>query len=327
MRLRVIRTLTRLWNSGLQRLMIGDSGPVPAVAGHEGLASTLNAIPDLMFELDEDGRHLDFRALRPELLVAPPETLLGRTVADVMPPEAAESVMRTLREAANDGHAHGTQICLPTPVGERWFEVSMARKAGSDDSARRFIALSRDITERKTQQIEAEKLAYFDGLTGLPNRYLLKKSLQSRAVTSELKGQFGALLFMDLNNFKILNDTHGHSTGDQLLKLVAERLRSAVRGGDLVVRWGGDEFVALITPLASSRDEAEKRAREICEQIVQRTNRPYELNGCTHLCPVSIGVKVFENLREDFEELVEHADKAMYRAKKSGESQYVMDGS
>jgi PAS domain S-box-containing protein len=150
------------------------------IGSNAHMAATLEAIPDLMFELDADGRHWDFRARRTERLVAPPENLLGHTVFEVMPIEAARAVMAALAEATSAGSSDETQIHLPTPMGERWFEISIARKDTQASEDLRFIVLSRDITERKQAQEAVERLAFFDALTDLPNRSLLMDRLHRR---------------------------------------------------------------------------------------------------------------------------------------------------
>ena len=129
------------------------------------------------------------------------------------------------------------------------------------------------------------------------------------------------LMFLDLDNFKSLNDSKGHSLGDKLLQIVAQRLRAAVRSNDLVIRWGGDEFVILISNLASSYEDAEAKANFICDQITQKLNMPYELNDYVHHCRVSIRVEIFETLEADIDALVEHADSAMYKANRDPELQ------
>ena len=291
-------------------------------SSYEDLSSTLNAIPDLMFELDAEGRHWDFRALRPELLVAPPEVLLGQTVSDVMPEEAAQAVMNALNETIVKGYSHGTHIHLPTPIGDRWFEVSMARKEKTSGEEPRFIALSRDITERKNRQIETERLAYIDPLTDLPNRHLLRERLKLAKEASKTSGKYGALLFLDLDNFKTLNDTKGHAAGGLLLQLMAQRLRSSVRKEDMVARWGGDEFVIMIQGLDDDRERAIEQANLICEQMLGRLNTPYDLHGYEHICKASIGVSLFEGGEQNIDEIIKRADTAMYSAKHSSSNQY-----
>ncbi len=279
-----------------------------------------------MFELDAEGRHWDFRVLRPELLVAPSEDLMGRTVREIMPHDAAQAVMAALEEAAIHGYSQGTHIHLPTPVGDRWFEVSIAKKEFIPGEELRFIALSRDITERKLRLLEAEQLAFFDRLTELPNRNALKDRLQSELRVQGKQDQLDALLFLDLDNFKALNDLKGHAYGDMLLKLLARRLRSSVSENDLVMRWGGDEFVILLENLGDTMEQAQENAVLICERIAAKTNMPYELNDYVHTCQVSIGIKIFKNTAADLEEVIQQADQAMYEAKKSRNLRYAFSG-
>lgn len=322
-----MRDFAVVWNRILLRLMVHDSSRPEdaslANSSYDDLSSTLNAIPDLMFELDAQGRHWDFRALRPELLVAPAEELLGNTVSDVMPEAAAQAVMNALNETILKGYSHGTHIHLPTPIGDRWFEVSMARKERISGEEPRFIALSRDITDRKNRQIKTERLAYIDALTELPNRHFLRERLQLAVETGKTSGKYGALLFLDLDNFKTLNDTKGHDAGDLLLQLVAQRLRSSVRKENIVARWGGDEFVILIQGLDNDRQRAAEQANLICEQIIGRLSLPYELHGYEHICKASIGVNLFENGEQNIDEIIKRADTAMYSAKHSNSKQYL----
>ncbi|KJY87155.1 sensor domain-containing diguanylate cyclase [Pseudoalteromonas piscicida] len=312
----------------LQRLMIKDRRMARTQAlaqpSYEELASTLSAMPDLMFELDEEGRHWDARILRPELLVAPAEQLIGHTVTEVMPEQAAKIVMQALQEAKINGYSHGSHIHLSTPVGERWFEVSIARKVvtASDNHAEtRFIVLSRDINDRKLEYLEAEKLAYHDQLTELPNRHVLQHGLTEQLRIGQQLGSYSAVLFLDLDDFKKVNDLHGHHVGDQLLKAVAQRLCASVRQDDVVIRWGGDEFVILITHLSPQQPQAESHVVGICQQIINKVDKPYLFEGNKLSCRISIGVSLFNNL--DIETGIQQADSAMYQAKQSDSVRYA----
>jgi diguanylate cyclase (GGDEF)-like protein/PAS domain S-box-containing protein len=325
----LVRTL---WNRLLRRDVAMNSRELhPALTvntelathSRDQLASTLEAIPDLMFELDAEGRHWDYRALHPELLVAPPVQLLGHTVSEVMPAPAAQAVMAAIGEAALRGTSQGTQILLPTPTGDRWFEISIARKNATEGEGLRFIVLSRDITERKQAQAEIERLAFFDALTGLPNRRLLLDRLQHALTASARSGSYGALLFIDLDNFKDLNDTKGHDAGDLLLQEVARRLRASVRGEDSVARWGGDEFVVMVQGLANDGASAAVQVAVVGEQVVNCLNRTYALDGSDYQCTASIGVTLFTGEAKNVDELLKCADAAMYSAKNAGRNTMV----
>ena len=318
--------LIKFWNRVLHRLMISDQRATANLAiaqpSYDELSSTLSAIPDLMFELDEEGLHWDARVLRPELLVAPEEQLLGRTVTEVLPPEAAQIVMRALKDAKQNGYSHGKQILLPTPLGKLWFEISIARKETTNDETAkpkgtRFIVLSRDINERKLALLEAEKLAYHDQLTNLPNRYAIKNNLVQKIAAQQAEAHYFAILFLDLDKFKEVNDQKGHHTGDQLLKSVAQRLNTVVREEDMLIRWGGDEFIILINGLSANQYEAHQQTKATCKQIVDEVNKPYNIGKDEFLCRLSIGVQLFNDPETDVEKIIQQADAAMYLAKKS----------
>ena len=282
------------------------------------LATTLEAIPDLLFEMDGDGRYWDYRARRKELLVAPPEQLIGHTVHEVMPPQAVQTVMASLAQAQQHGSSQGAQIFLPLPTGGSWFELSIARKKSLNAEAPRFIVLSRDITERKQAEAEIEQLAFFDSLTGLPNRRLLLDRLRHALTVSARNDTYGALLFIDLDHFKLLNDTKGHVVGDLLLQEVAQRLRTSVRGEDSVARLGGDEFVLMLQGLAHDAVSAVAQVAVVGKQVLARLSQVYQLDGLQHHCTASIGVSLFSGAAQDVGELLKCADAAMYVAKNTG---------
>ena len=318
--------IVHAWNRALQRLMIPTGTEADehlSTAGRQQLEATLDAIPDLMFELDDRGHHLDFRALRPELLVTAPENFLGKSYRDVLPVEAAEAVEAALQEARQTGYSQGTQIYLPTQVGYRWFEISIARKGKLADEGPRFIVLSRDITERKQALQITERMAYFDALTKLPNRHLLLERLEQAIAECGESGHHCALLFIDLDKFKDLNDSEGHYAGDLMLKMVGDRLQASVRPADLVARWGGDEFVILMQGLDRDSSRAGEQAATICEQLVKRLNAPYRLNGRDHVCTGSIGVCLFKGEDGSADSIINAADTAMYNAKRSADMQYA----
>ncbi len=181
-----------------------------------------------------------------------------------------------------------------------------------------YVAVFRDISNRKKSEQEIYQLAFYDSLTKLPNRRLLLDRLQQALAASARTGRHGALLFLDLDHFKTINDTQGHAMGDQLLIEVARRLQTCVREGDSVARLGGDEFVALLEELGSEADEAASQAESVAEKIRLELEKPYVLNDFECLSTTSIGISLFFNHQESAEELLMHADVAMYQAKTAG---------
>ncbi len=181
-----------------------------------------------------------------------------------------------------------------------------------------IMAVNTDITQRKAAEQEVHKLAFYDPLTQLPNRQLLMDRLQHALATSARSGQCGALLFIDLDNFKNLNDTLGHDKGDLLLQQVALRLRACVRHADTVARLGGDEFVVMLENLGPQAQNAGLSAKHIGEKILASLSAPYQLDGKEHLSTTSIGIAPFCSQPDTVGELLKQADIAMYQAKGAG---------
>ena len=214
--------------------------------------------------------------------------------------------------------------------GSLTFEVRHRRKDGSifpveisanfvDFGGKEFnIAFSRDITMRKQAEDEIQLLAFYDPLTRLPNRRLLMDRLQHAVASSMRSCRNGALLFIDLDHFKTLNDTLGHDTGDLLLQDVAQRLQACVRQGDTVARLGGDEFVVILENLSENDLEAATQTENIGEKILAALNEPYQLNQHESRSSPSIGATLFGGRQQAIDELLKQADIAMYQAKKSG---------
>ncbi|OIR06658.1 cyclic di-GMP phosphodiesterase Gmr [mine drainage metagenome] len=175
-----------------------------------------------------------------------------------------------------------------------------------------------DISERKATDDTIKHLAFYDLLTGLPNRRLLMDRLKLALVASKRSGQDGALLFIDLDNFKTLNDTLGHDIGDLLLQMVAHRLESCVREGDTVARLGGDEFVVMLEDLSKKDLEAAAQTKAVCEKILVSLNQPYQLGTHEYTSTASIGATLIKDHQQSLEEVLKQADIAMYQAKKSG---------
>lgn len=186
-----------------------------------------------------------------------------------------------------------------------------------------WVAVLRDITERKQADAQIRQLAYYDTMTGLPNRMLLQEKLAAHVRKAMRKQAGGALLFIDIDNFKTLNDTHGHDVGDALLVEVAKRIRQSVRRLDTVSRLGGDEFVVVLDNLHQDPVQAEKQARRVCEKIMAAFKKPFNLNHYQHYTTPSIGVALFDPAHlSQTDELLRRADMAMYKAKEAGRNGY-----
>ncbi len=306
--------------TGRERAVALAHGMTAALrATRDDLESTLNAIPDLLFELDLDGRVHHYRSARSELLAVSPDMFLGRLISDVLPPEAVAGCHAALDAARRAGYSAGHQYSLELDGVAHWFELSVARKqsAAADDDPR-FIALSRDITERKRAEARTHQLAYFDALTGLPNRRMLLDRMEHALLNAQKAAQVGAVLYIDLDNFKQINDARGHTVGDLLLMQVAHRLTLQLRPGDTLARLGGDEFVVLAHNLAPDVETAGRAALLVAEDLRTVLEAPYAIDTHLYSSTGSIGITLFPKRGEGVEDLLREADTAMYRAKDLG---------
>lgn len=190
------------------------------------------------------------------------------------------------------------------------------------DSQAGSIWVIEDISERKAAEDEIHSLAFFDPLTALPNRRLLLDRLQHALAASARNGHYGALVFLDLDHFKKLNDTHGHEKGDQFLQQVANRLSDCVGETDTVARLGGDEFVLLLEDLSADSTAAGTLARGVCEAVVAALYREYRLEGSSYYGSTSAGVTLFLGGEHNSDELLKRADMAMYEAKAAGRNTF-----
>lgn len=209
--------------------------------------------------------------------------------------------------------------------GLRWFEISGVRIDWKGNPA--VLAFMTDVTERRGLEEEIRQLAYHDTLTQVPNRRLLSERLESEMARQKRSASHGALLFLDLDNFKPLNDQHGHKVGDLLLIEVAQRLTRSVRAIDTVARFGGDEFVVMLCTLSTDPAQAQEQARNIGQKALEALQQPYILTlphegqadtVVKHRCSASMGIVVFQGNTCDEDHLIKRADMAMYQAKESG---------
>jgi diguanylate cyclase (GGDEF)-like protein/PAS domain S-box-containing protein len=192
---------------------------------------------------------------------------------------------------------------------------------GADGLVAYYVATLTDITERKRSADEIEHLAFYDALTNLPNRRMLLDRLKLAFASSKRNHRDGALLFLDLDNFKTLNDSLGHAIGDLLLQQVASRLTNCLRESDTiarVARLGGDEFVVMLEDLSGDTNEAAAQVQRVAQKILTNLSQPFTLDSYQYLNSVSIGAALFSEHEHSPDDLLQHADIAMYQAKKAG---------
>jgi diguanylate cyclase (GGDEF)-like protein len=216
-----------------------------------------------------------------------------------------------------------------------WAEVQSKPERDASGRITGFHGITREITEKKALQDQVRQLAFFDPLTTLANRRLLGEHLGQALTAARRNQRCGALLFLDLDNFKPLNDTHGHDVGDLLLVEAARRLKTCVRESDTVARFGGDEFVVLLNQLHAEPAEAAGQAAMVAEKVRATLSEAYHLTvmrpgeegvAVSHLCTASVGLAVFTGGPATPEEVMKGADAAMYEAKAAGRNQVRVHG-
>ncbi len=212
-----------------------------------------------------------------------------------------------------EGHYFATHS-----VADAWIYMSCAPFPNGDGTIVGGIAIVQDVSEHKAAEEQINNLAFYDPLTELPNRRLLLDRLHHALAASARSGKEGALLFIDLDNFKSLNDTLGHDMGDSLLRQVGQRLLACVHEDDTVARLGGDEFVVMLEDLGGHDLEAAAQTEAVGERILATLGQPYQLDAHEYRCTPSIGATLFQGHRLEKEELLKQADIAMYQAKKAG---------
>ncbi len=238
-------------------------------------------------------------------LTHPDDRIRVVAVLDELLPGRRQSYSMEFRLRHRDGHY--------VPVLSRGYIL----RDGAGNAVR-LSGTNTDLTERKQIEHRIHELAYFDQLTGLPNRRFLIDELGQILARNGRAGRHGALLFLDLDNFKLLNDTMGHDVGDLLLREVARRLRRALREGDHLARLGGDEFVIVLENLGASPDEATVEVHAVGRKILDVLGEPFELAGRQCASSPSIGVTLFDGAPTSIDALLRQADLAMYRAKEEG---------
>ena len=413
------------------------------------LEVTLQALPDLLFEMSREGQHLAVHASQSGNLVQAPADLIGKTLAEVMPAAAAQTCLAAIAEASATGRGQGQVIELPLADGPHWFELSVAKKPWTRGEEERFLVISRDITARNraeavlrdseerfrtlfeesrlptllveegrfaaanraalavlgidhperflgltpadispplqpdgrgsaekaeeiirvafrqganefewelrrangesfiarvtvtairqdgksllhvvwndiTEQKRAreriEFLAYKDPLTGLPNRLLGQDRLHQALASAQRRHASLAVLYLDLDKFKYINDTFGHATGDHLLQSVAHRLSQNLRAEDTLCRLSADEFMLILQGLPV--DNPSMHLAEVCERLLDSIAEPHEVDGLRLFSAMSIGIALFPQDGDDPESLMLNAHMALNEAKKVGQNSY-----
>ncbi|MDP1612979.1 MAG: diguanylate cyclase [Sulfuritalea sp.] len=278
----------------------------------------------LVLRMNVDGTVSYFNEFAQNFFGYTAEEVLGRHVVGTIVPEResdtdrdlADMIDAILAHPENFEHNENENI---TKDGRRVW-VRWANKVLLDENGRPsgVSCFGQDITESRKAQEIIRTMAFYDTLTGLPNRRLLLDRLHQALALSARNGRYGALLFIDLDKFKQLNDTHGHDVGDRLLVEVARRLQACVREGDTVARLAGDEFVVMLEELDESPEAATGQAESVAAKIIEQLGQVHRFGDIEHHAGASVGIALFRDKTPDVDELIRRADLAMYQAKAAG---------
>jgi diguanylate cyclase (GGDEF)-like protein/PAS domain S-box-containing protein len=253
----------------------------------------------------------------------PVAQLLGHRPVDFIAAGQVESVLRMMQTAMdNKTNFELVYQNIGLKGEELWEEIKGQVVLDERGEVIKLRGAGVSINQRKQAEAEIERLAYYDTLTCLPNRRLLSSRLEDEIDAVNRHGKFGALLFLDLDHFKNLNDSLGHTMGDELLIQFAERLKNQLRKGDFAARLGGDEFVILLPELSESLDIAINNARKVTEKILNVLREPYLLKNYHYHSNSSVGITLFPQELQDATAILKQADTALYRVKASGRNTF-----
>lgn len=245
--------------------------------------------------------------------------MMGGSVAILQGVGTNPETIKALRTALNAGQSFHDEILNYCKNGSPfWNELSINPVRDGEGNLTQFVSVQRDISDRKSSVEKIEHLAFYDQLTGLPNRLLLMDRLNHAFTSSKRSGREGAVMFIDADNFKYVNDSLGHNIGDLLVQQIAKRLESNMRAGDTIARMGDDKFVIVLEDLSHQRIEAAKQVIVIGEKILITLNQLYQLDIHEYRGTCSIGVVMFWDHEHSAEELLKRADIALFRSKNAG---------
>ncbi|WP_421621679.1 diguanylate cyclase domain-containing protein [Alkalilimnicola ehrlichii] len=292
------------------------------------LEAIIHAIPDIGFVLDEHGLYVDVFGGQESALYHKGPHLCGRTLHEVLPPEQADGFLQQIHRAIAENRLITYEYTLAPqnvegidadqgPEGPQWFEARIYPLPADVHEHPAVVWLAYNITERKQAEERIRHLALHDNLTGLANRRLLQDRLHQAIELARRQQQRVALLFVDLDHFKPVNDRHGHAFGDQVLCEMARRLERLVRGSDTVARLGGDEFVLLLQHITTARD-----AEAVAHKVVATASQPVVVDGIECRLSASVGISLYPDHGTEPDTLLRLADQSMYVVKQGERGEF-----
>ena len=277
------------------------------------LETIFEAIPDIFFLMKNDGTIIDYHASVKENLYRSPEEFIGKQMMDILPEEVASKFQTVISEVITQKETVSFEYELDMPHGKSCFEARVSHLSNYNQ----LVTIIRDITEQHKTAEVIRQHAYFDSLTLLPNRFLALDRLSQILIEAERNRENAAVLFLDLDDFKKVNDSLGHEIGDKLLVQAAKRLKQVIRKEDTVGRLGGDEFIVLLRGLTEQHN-----ALGIAENLLNVFREPFNIDGRELTLTLSIGVSIFPENGNTASDLLRNADTAMYQAKDLGRNTF-----
>lgn len=284
--------------------------------------------PECVMQLDEENHLMQMNTAGLNMIEADSlDEVAGQSVLGLVAPEYRDAFKALTREVFRGNTGTLAFESSGLKGMHRWLESHAVPLRDAEGCIISLLSITRDITERKQREDQVRHLAFNDSLTQLPNRLLFADRLNQAMATSKRSGLHGALIFLDLDHFKQLNDTHGHEAGDLLLIETARRLKDCVREMDALARFGGDEFIVILSDLTTDRSGSTAQALIVAEKIRSTLAEPYLLTikhegkvdrTIEHHCTASIGAALFIGHEASQADILKWADSAMYRAKESG---------
>ncbi len=281
----------------------------------------LDDCSDPIFSFNHEGQYLYVnRQFASGLINLTPEDIIGKKIWDIFPKEEADKRFAVVKRVFESREARSLEVCIPGAGGDQYFVTTVKPILDDQEGVEYVICISKEITGRKLIEEGLKRTALYDILTGLPNRALFNDRLKFAIIQAKRKATKIALMFIDLDNFKPINDTYGHNAGDLLLKLAAKRMKDSIRESDTVGRIGGDEFLLLLPAINTPQD-----ALNVAEKIRHEINKPFELPGVPAVnISSSTGVAIYPEHGSNATHLIKSADDAMYLAKERGRNKVVL---
>jgi diguanylate cyclase (GGDEF)-like protein/PAS domain S-box-containing protein len=290
------------------------------------LRSVIEGALDGIITIDASGAIVEFNPSAERIFGYKKSEVLGRPLSEVIvPPNYRKAHIESHQAFVNTGikHIFGQRVELMGMHADgKEFPVELTLTTMKENNATLVTGFLRDISQQKQARQEIENIAYFDVLTGLPNRRLLIDRFQRAVVNAKRDKNYCALIFVDLDHFKSLNDSKGHDVGDQLLVEVAKRIQQSIRAGDTVARLSGDEFILIIENLSPYQRVAFEQIADIMQKLLTELNKSYQLGMYEFNTTASIGITLFNDDQFTFEDHLRHADTAMYQSKTAGRNTY-----